>query len=925
MIALKEHNVSHRLFGSAFCTWLLIICFLASCSAPPVNNSVKVLPADPNAAYDVNAARTPIEPSQKSSSITLLKDHKLQAISKTSAMEQYRKTHPETKGPIKFKQSGDFSIQAASTPGNCYVGPVATGTASGEIVGTVYRENDNGLYIYQGPSTYGPNLLDVGRLYYDGVTSTISFNWRYYTGGPAAYVSATVSVPGRLEVGKSYSASFISGGIGWPAGSSNLEAGTVTINVTEDKITASITAQSVYYRYQVYYYTPFFTNYGTANNVTGTADIYTAPCAPTIDLEASPTLITSEETSEITVTPENNDFEWTLNITGPEEYNQSHPDVGLSEGEYSLAGTLPAGDYFLKAYYNAYPEYLAMEKVRIQPDISLEIAPAYINPRDPDSSLNKAKITVKPSDDNSEWEMVITDPNTNSSKGEPQKGTQTIYLEGTDLIDGIYGIQVAYVKFPDVMASDTVTVEFKNIEPTPTPTPTPTIGIPTPGPTVTPTPGPTVTPAPDDCEDAPIVNPTDINQLIDGLNGGFLQPISNTQQNFSTQSNGDFKIQKDNDKKSHTTHQQLLENLALYEQLFNQFVRSNPLLKADEILNKPAPTSYDDYRNQIIELIDQIKENNEPNHAELIVAANKLAELRQVFIHLAKDNLNNRFLFSELNSNWAIEVNQYYDHDVINVMSNIHNRVHLLNYIEKQLEHLGKQISTTQHHLEKELKSLFKNLGIAPEQFTLTYYNNIKQQADNALRTAQDGGTEFEKLLNTNEFSVKATNAKDLARQAYDAVKTSLVEYATATPEYAKQKALALTKAIKKGRDTVAKNAPELLVEWDQFITPVENYMMLAPIAKTNQTIRNSIIGLVCSAKDRPYAEGPPVGSGKFKVIASCGMRADLKNPGQVDCSNKTVTGIGYAKTPGQARKNSQKSANKVVPAGCVAKHCGYK
>ena len=493
--------MSHRLFGSAFCTWLLIICFLASCSAPPVNNSVKVLPADPNSAYDVNAAQNPNEASPKSSSITLLKDHKHQAISKTSAMEQYRKTHPEIKRSINFKKPGDFSIQAASNPGNCYVGPVATGTASGEIVGTVYRENDNGLYVYQGPSTYGPNLLDVGRLYYDGVTSTISFNWRYYTGGPAANVSATVSIPGRLEVGKTYSTNFISGAIYWPAGSSNLEEGIVTISVTEDKITATINAQSIYYRYQVYYYTPFFTNYGTANNVSGTADIYTAPCAPTIDLDASPTLVTSEETSEITVTPENNDFAWTLNITGPKEYSQSYPDVGLSEGEYSLAGTLPAGDYFLKAYYNAYPEYLALEKVRIQPDISLEIAPSYINPRNPDPEKNSAKITVIPSDKSLPWKMVITDPDGNSREEEPKTDTQTISLEGTDLIDGIYGIQVAYVDFDDVMASDQVTVESKDIEPTPTPTPT--IGLPTPTPTPTPTAEPTVTPTP-----GPTVTPT---------------------------------------------------------------------------------------------------------------------------------------------------------------------------------------------------------------------------------------------------------------------------------------------------------------------------------------------------------------------------------------------------------------------------------
>ncbi len=113
-----------------------------------------MLPADPNAAYDVNAAGTPINQGISASSATLLKELKphplahitknAEQVSHTSNFDWYRSNHKPPFAP-KFEQDL-FSLKADSTPGQCMEDVEGSGTSTMKYDSYSYKYNVNISY-----------------------------------------------------------------------------------------------------------------------------------------------------------------------------------------------------------------------------------------------------------------------------------------------------------------------------------------------------------------------------------------------------------------------------------------------------------------------------------------------------------------------------------------------------------------------------------------------------------------------------------------------------------------------------------------------------------------------------------------------------------------------------------------------------------
>ncbi len=454
--------MSHRLFGSAFCTWILIICFLAACSAPPVNQSpVKVLPADPNAAvYNTKAIDEPIS----DASVALLKElkpHPLahitknsEYVSRTSNFDWYRKNHKTPLAP-NFQQDL-FTLKADSNPGKCIQGFEGDNISTMKYTAYSYKYNVNNP---TGSAADNPLSL-LWQVRFGATQKNLSLSFYQPIGanysGPFIDFN-NIEFP-TLKVGGSYTADLTEENTGIHIRAGNkLVSGSISVDVTENEL--KVQANGVSDIACWYYLGSGCLDYEKIEfGGGGTIPITTGTCAPIISLIVDQNLLKqgTDDVANFTITPEDTTLPWVLAIEGPEGTNQSYSGTGDSVNEYKLLADLPAGDYIATAYYSEHPEYKATALVKIRPEIKMEINPTLIKP----SGNERAQITVNPSSNQDKWTFTILDPEGHIYRQEITRvGLLLTNLGGAELAEGIYTVKAAYNKFPEVSADDQVKVE----------------------------------------------------------------------------------------------------------------------------------------------------------------------------------------------------------------------------------------------------------------------------------------------------------------------------------------------------------------------------------------------------------------------------------------------------------------------------------
>ncbi|MGE3728572.1 MAG: hypothetical protein AB7I41_23685 [Candidatus Sericytochromatia bacterium] len=433
------------LFLRAFSVWALLVIFLFSCSSPPPT-PIQSLSSPPKASV-----KNTISVSPK----TLNSDN----------FSPFFKRFPAQQN-IPVMKPAPYSTKAASNPDRCVT---ALGGEPTTIQGTMNLYLGFGSTNFGDPIPYGLNIFDGLNLRNGTDESKVSMNFRYFafnSNGVYAGVYISDAPFPRLKTGQVYSVSLtdsdtVADARGYASGPSGAS---LTLSIGQNSLTALVSGTSKVSvdGYNRYYKTDF--------NANATTGIQTGPCAPVIDLTAAPKLIQPTENSRFTITPENTQIPWVLEVTGPEGYFQTHEDTGNSTNEYLLQGPLPAGDYHAVAYYKAYPEYKARVTVLVRPKIELSASPTRINPISENPDNNKAIISVKPQSLTLPWTLTIDQPDgsqlkTYSGTGEKSHTLEGITPAGTALADGEYPLYVSYDAFPQEGAPGNITVKSsRNLE-----------------------------------------------------------------------------------------------------------------------------------------------------------------------------------------------------------------------------------------------------------------------------------------------------------------------------------------------------------------------------------------------------------------------------------------------------------------------------
>ena len=289
----------------------------------------------------------------------------------------------------------------------------------------------------------------------------------------------------------------------------------------------------------------------------------------------------------------------------------------------------------------------------------------------------------------------------------------------------------------------------------------------------------------------------------------------------------------------------LLAEASGFEQTYGDYLQNQNLTDFSAIEDQYHPEDIDEYRDEILQLLLETKDNLSLNTYSLASATQHYAELVQLYVLLSKDHFNEKFIGIDLaNSNWEPYDPSLEDEPEVIALEKIRNSSHLMRFTRRKINKIANKLVTWQEKIEEKTQPLFDELGIAPSEFTEEYFNNVKQLASEATVEAESALQSFINELPSEDFTIQAENSISSAiKQKANAAIKKIDQLTTSSANKSKQKYDEAKRALQDLRTTIVNsNAPELLAEYDSLIRPLEDKLGFIPSFKISSKLRGLFI-----------------------------------------------------------------------------------